>query len=1517
MFKKLLKAGMTFALLLGCYVAYCHAFDLVVLHFRTYRSKESTVFPIRLSKSKQHAIALAKQSFGIDHWSVTNDQPFTYYNSERGFWMYALEVEEIQEENGVRYDGKRLKMKPFAMIFESGDGKNHKMVTGDMATLDMNQPVGLSSKPGSDAMKILRALIEGNVRIRDDRATPTVPSDDMNIGPMTRLVFDDGTQQITTDSHVVVQDADQTTTGDGLMIQMRKKDPNDPAGRASSGFEGAEYLILQKFPRVVLRDVGNSGVMPHSGPSKKSQKEAVVKVQGSGGGSAGKKDQPAAPEEPSPLVVMSDGPMRVDFAKNPLPVEEGPPEPPAPTKVRFDRNVVALQIHPGRQPDQLNCDTLRLTLVPAEKLPEPKSSNPEPAGAPVHDAGAATAQVGPATAAARPPAESVARPSVGGDVASQSEVGGEIVGAIAGALSVVDLGAGSSPRADSGPFGNLTLQRLHATGHAVWLQLREQGAKVLCNELIHERRAPQPDMTYFRGDTSRRVWLEKIDREPVEAEDEKTANAEGDRSASDAGTLAQGNRSANPPKQGKVTGVTHVLTLDATLYDMGGGGLDLSDIVARGPGKLEARPDLKEPVERIAVWQDELTIQNILGPDSQLAEKKIVLTGTRPYFVDTVKKASIDSGESIHVWLKPKPTTNAKGTGPANAATGDADRALASAPSPPASDPLAVANAIADDVQAAGKGTTGSGLGVGGGGLQIERLQAFRDAHFRAPGKKMEARDVLDAPFVEAEPTPLVASTAPAPSDGSGNPDGTAETPATEAAPGHEPAKGEGQAPAPVAAKDAEQKPPAEPTMIGVADRIWAKVALKPGSDLDAGSNRRRSRTAAKPTGDPGNTTSIVAAGSADAQASGSRESDTDIRETWLWGNVTLHQESPPDTPEKPDGTKAKPKTQDVSGEAVYMDNYRGKGKMLSRVYNHNPNEPPRPGPWPLARVATDEKTIRSTLIRMDQEHDKVWCDGPGELTQWTERSLFTDKKEEPKAGADGSTSDAADPGALAGGPGSPPGGGNRIRTSTSSPSGSGAPKASAPASKPRTRGGRPISNKDLLTITWTDRMEFTGRTTDPTPARLPAGRADFYGFPNAQMEDAQLKCDERMIVFTDREMPLGEIGSISKTSTKNEGGDGGVKDESTVDLSLIYCFGKSLAVTRKFDPDVPVILEQHIIYAKRRLDYNRRTGQFSVPDAGRVYKYERKNESEKTPDGDGQTGESTKDQDAVTDRTNVGRTNTARSSVARRTVTPTSGRTASGAPGTAGPDRTTTSAGGRSPGSTVAGSGSQASRPATPPVSRTIPPLVLTQIFFSRGMEGQFGTSQEGNSTQDRTAILFGDIQLRHAQVNSVDEAFDFDQPLTEEGFYLTSQILRLIQEPPPAGAPPSTPARSFLKAWDNVIVNKGQSLVIESDVGTYDSGTDVLYAYGEGDRGVGMYQQYAVGQPSSPAYGKAVQFNVKSGAAHFVNSDIVQLFDKRTGARPGHVAPPDPNAKKPKKRGTPFMVPNNNLERRGFTAQ
>src|SRR5262249_42152953 len=156
------------ALLVGGYFGYVHAFEHLVAKWRRSRPDDTLDFPLVTSKSKERAIALAKEALGPDHWSVTSDLPWSFYNAERGFWMYTLDAQEIQEENGVRYDGKRLRMKPFAMIWKSSDGKSTQMLTAEEAILDMNQAVGLSNKQGSEGLRVKHARIEVNVRIRDD-----------------------------------------------------------------------------------------------------------------------------------------------------------------------------------------------------------------------------------------------------------------------------------------------------------------------------------------------------------------------------------------------------------------------------------------------------------------------------------------------------------------------------------------------------------------------------------------------------------------------------------------------------------------------------------------------------------------------------------------------------------------------------------------------------------------------------------------------------------------------------------------------------------------------------------------------------------------------------------------------------------------------------------------------------------------------------------------------------------------------------------------------------------------------------------------------------------------------------------------------------------------------------------------------------------------------------------------------------------------------------------------------------
>src|SRR5262249_42208179 len=201
----------------------------------------------------------------------------------------------------------------------------------------------------------------------------------------------------------------------------------------------------------------------------------------------------------------------------------------------------------------------------------------------------------------------------------------------------------------------------------------------------------------------------------------------------------------------------------ATLYDRGHG-LDLADVRAYGPGKLETRPDLKEPVERIAQWQDELIIVNVVGDDDKLRQKQVTLTGTRPFFVDLVKKTSLDSGREIKVFLKP-PSTPPDGTATAmsgaSAVAADGTRAthLAARPASAGASGATSDTGKKDDSSGV-DGDANSGLG---GNLQIERLLAFRDVHFLAPNRRMEARESLDAPFIEVDPPPPTETT---PTDG-------------------------------------------------------------------------------------------------------------------------------------------------------------------------------------------------------------------------------------------------------------------------------------------------------------------------------------------------------------------------------------------------------------------------------------------------------------------------------------------------------------------------------------------------------------------------------------------------------------------------------------------------------------------------------------------------------------------------------------------------------------------------------
>ena len=209
----------------------------------------------------------------------------------------------------------------------------------------------------------------------------------------------------------------------------------------------------------------------------------------------------------------------------------------------------------------------------------------------------------------------------------------------------------------------------------------------------------------------------------------------------------------------------------------------------------------------------------------------------------------------------------------------------------------------------------------------------------------------------------------------------------------------------------------------------------------------------------------------------------------------------------------------------------------------------------------------------------------------------------------------------------------------------------------------------------------------------------------------------------------------------------------------------------------------------------------------------------------------------------------------------------------------------------------------------------MLTQIHFLKGMRGRFGSTSERSQVEPNWYEFFGDIQLGRAKVETPTSQLNFDK-LPPDGMFLTGQTLSVRTEPPPVGSPASTPARDYVKAWENAYVSSSDKS-LQADVITYDSEKDLIYAYGQGGRGVIYAQQHAAGQPATSGSARAVQLNPKTGAAHFVDNTSVQLIDKNSGVRPTAATPTDPDFKKKKPPKKGFRISPGSVERRGFTGQ
>ena len=136
---------------------------------------------------------------------------------------------------------------------------------------------------------------------------------------------------------------------------------------------------------------------------------------------------------------------------------------------------------------------------------------------------------------------------------------------------------------------------------------------------------------------------------------------------------------ADGPKKGKITSVTTIRTIDATIFDDGQGGEPAHDR-ARGPRACSRPgPARDKPVERTAyLGGPPGHADDEVGRDNR-SEKRVTLTG-HPEFID-LRQASLDAEKEIVVWLTPKPKTAIDSA--AGAETGAASSSPSASPTAP------------------------------------------------------------------------------------------------------------------------------------------------------------------------------------------------------------------------------------------------------------------------------------------------------------------------------------------------------------------------------------------------------------------------------------------------------------------------------------------------------------------------------------------------------------------------------------------------------------------------------------------------------------------------------------------------------------------------------------------------------------------------------------------------------------------------------------------------------------------
>jgi hypothetical protein len=911
-FKKALKIAVSFCVLIGAYAGYTRLFAFVTYQLGETRERVEVTQEFE-SKSSRRAKDLAQESFPKGHWAGGDDLKLQYYEEVHGFYMFA-------QNKAITPDNKHIHVWPFAMIWISKDGRTRKIATSDEAFIDLSQPL-FSGKPSNEPMKVTHAKMVGDVRLRDDKGTREELTDDLRVGPLAAVEFDDKTLQITTerDTEIFLQDRNLTLTGLGMMIQLRRKvgPVGAPPGVGGAAGFDAETAFVYKDVHVVVKNATSDGVLPGKAKPEKN-------------GS-------------TPIDVRSDNELEIILPPPRPQVAIGPPyynRPPDPTFVKFRTNVQV--IRGTDKTEQLNCDTLDLTLLPDPKKPEE-----------LEDDDTMTVVASEST------------PKANGSKSTEEK-----------------------PAKDEGPLTELKIRVALARGDAVWLQSEAQGMLARCVELKYEKHAfeGKDDITFLNGGTGKKLMVEKADydsKSPVPgtiksimrltAIDATIFESGGSSGSSKVIARGPGKIEERPARNASVSRtVWFEDEMEMLTWHDGVDPAPTPSLLAvralSQPREAPARGTLRRllTLSGVSKLVDHNTSTTLDARKSIVAEFQaergcdLLLTSPLNDVRDIptagknlVVVSPVNGRLNFRIFDRAGQLfldTNEVALGSKKPQIDELKKQLEGLDldhEPTASEKKRVIDIVASIVSASP--TAKLPIDMGDGPAQIKWLDAYEDAHLTAPSKTLTARLFLKAKFEQAPVEPKPAAPAPVP--------GPVVASAT---------------PAPVTTEpkpDPEAKPlAAEPLVDGRADRVWASVQL--AATGDGAANSKGELKNAQLRGGV-----MVHQDPAPGKALGSDASGEALDLT-TQGKGLMKFVVSRDDPQAFD-----PKTRRVSST---------KGRAISSM--------------PMARVQTEGKTIESeNIIGIDQKLDYMWVEGAGVFTQLAERGLLDDKgveSEKPKAGA-------------------------------------------------------------------------------------------------------------------------------------------------------------------------------------------------------------------------------------------------------------------------------------------------------------------------------------------------------------------------------------------------------------------------------------------------------------------------------------------------------------------------------------